>query len=371
MIRTWALLLLVCLQTSAQKRDLFVGTYTSGESKGIYVFTFDQKTGELTERSVAENVSNPSFLSLSPNKQFLYASNENGGNEPGEISSFRYDKTSGKLTFINKVASGGDHPCYVTSTGKHVIAGNYTGGNLSVMPVKNGELQPPVQVLQHEGSSINTERQEKAHVHATILSPDKKYLFVPDLGMDEIWIYPYREDAEKPVDENKPVRVKIAEGTGPRHLVFSRNGKFVFVIQELSGTVSSYRFSKGNMKLIQSISSHPSNYLGELGSADIHLSPDGKYLYASNRGNSNTIAIFKVDGGSGKLKLRDIIPTKGLKPRNFAIDPSGNFLLVANQESNTIVVFKRNQSNGSLTYSGMQAKVGNPVCLLFGDQASN
>jgi len=367
MIRITALLLLVCLQASAQKRDLFVGTYTRGDSKGIYVYSFDQKTGELTERSVAENVSNPSFLSLSPNKQFLYASNENGGTEPGEISSFRYDKSSGKLTFINKVPSAGDHPCYVTSTGKYVIAGNYTGGNLSVLPVKDGQLQPAIQVLQHEGKSINEERQEKAHVHATILSPDRKYLFVPDLGMDEVWIYPFHEDAENPVDEKKAVRVKIAEGTGPRHLVFSPNGKFVFLVQELSGTVSSYRFSKGNMTLVQTISSHPSNYLGELGSADIHISPDGKFLYASNRGNSNTIAIFKVDAGSGKLKLRDIIPTKGLKPRNFAIDPSGNFLLVANQESNNIVVFKRHQSNGSLSYTGLQAKVGNPVCLVFGD----
>ena len=125
------------------------------------------------------------------------------------------------------------------------------------------------------------------------------------------------------------------------------------------------------MKLIQTISSHPSNYLGELGSADIHISPDGKFLYASNRGNSNTIAIFKVDAGSGKLKLRDIIPTKGSKPRNFAIDPSGNYLLVANQDSNSIVVFKRHPSNGSLSYTGVQAKVGNPVCLVFGDQASN
>jgi len=367
MIRIFALLLLVGLQTTAQKRDLFVGTYTRGDSKGVYVYSFDEKTGELTERSVAENVSNPSFLSLSPNRQFVYASNENGGNEPGEISSFRFDKASGKLTFINKVASAGDHPCYVTSTAKHVIAGNYTGGNLSVLPVKDGMLQPAVQVLQHEGSSIDTVRQEKAHVHATVLSPDRKYLLVPDLGMDEVWIYPFHEDADKPVEENKAVRVKIAEGSGPRHVVFSPNGKFVFLVQELSGTVSSYRFSKGNMKLIQTISSHPSNYLGELGSADIHISPDGKFLYASNRGNSNTIAIFKVDAGSGKLKLRDIIPTKGIKPRNFAIDPSGNYLLVANQDSNNIVVFKRHQSNGSLSYSGVQAKVGNPVCLVFGD----
>jgi len=365
------LLLLICLQASAQKLDLFVGTYTSGNSKGIYVYTFDQKTGELKERSIAENVSNPSFLSLSPNKQYLYAANENGGKEPGEISSFRYDKSSGKLTFINKVPSSGDHPCYIMSTGKYVIAGNYSGGNLTVNPVKDGQLQPAVQVLQHEGKSIDTLRQEKAHVHATILSPDRKYLFVPDLGMDEVWIYPFKEDAEKPVDELKAVRVKIAEGSGPRHIAFSSNGKFVYLVQELSGTVSAFRFNKGNMQLIQSISSYPSNYLGELGSADIHLSPDGKFLYASNRGNSNTIAIFKVDGGSGKLKLRDIIPTKGIKPRNFAIDPSGNFLLVANQDSNNIVVFKRNQSNGSLAFTGIEAKVGNPVCLLFGDQASN
>lgn len=370
MNRTWLMLLLICSYASAQQRDLFVGTYTSGTSKGIYVYSFNEQTGELTLRSVADSVSNPSFLALSPDMQYLYATNENGGAQPGEISSFSYNKKSGQLTFINKLPSSGDYPCYITSIGNYVIAGNYFGGTLTVNPVSDGRIMPAVQVLHHEGKSVNAGRQEEAHVHSTILSPDKKYLFVPDLGMDEIWIYPFDKDAENPVNESAVVRVKVAPGSGPRHLAFGQNGKFVYLMQELSGTVSVFRFANGNLQLLQSISSHPSNYLGELGSADIHLSPDGKFLYASNRGNSNTIAVFKVEG-TGKLKLKDIVPTKGIKPRNFAIDPSGNFLLVANQDSNNIVVFKRNPINGMLAYTGIQAQVGNPVCLVFGAQASN
>jgi len=370
MKRTWVLLLLVCSYASGQKRDLFVGTYTNGNSKGIHVYSFDQQTGEISERSVMEPVSNPSFLALSDDGNYLFATNENGGDQPGEISSFSYDKTAGKLSVINKVPSSGDHPCYISAVGSYIIAGNYTGGNLTVNPVVDGKLQPAIQVLQHEGKSINESRQEKAHVHATILSPDGKYLFVPDLGMDEVWIYPFDKNAAKPVNESAPVRIKVAAGSGPRHIAFGANGKFVYLVQELSGTVSVFRFSDGKMQLLQSLSSHPSNYLGELGSADIHISPDGKFLYASNRGNSNTIAIFKIEA-TGKLKLKDIVPTKGVKPRNFAIDPSGNFLLVANQDSDNIIVFKRNPSNGLLSYSGIQQKVGNPVCLLFAHQASN
>lgn len=373
MNRILILLMLASLSLHAQQRDLFIGTYTSGSSKGIYVYRFNENTGELKMVSVAENVENPSFLALSADRKYLFSVNENGGEKPGEISSFSYQASSGTLTPINKEKSSGDHPCYIAtdSRGRFVIAGNYTGGNLTVNPLHDGHIGPAVQVLQHEGSSVNTARQEKAHVHSTILSPDQKFLLVPDLGMDEVWIYPFDASADKPLNEEKAVRVKTDPGAGPRHLCFSPNGKYVYLMQELSGMVAVYKFSNGQMQRIQQISSHPSNYLGEIGSADIHLSPDGRYLYASNRGNSNSIAIFKVDPVNGKIKWKDLVSTRGVMPRNFAIDPSGNFLLVANQQSNNVVVFRRNPGNGSLKFSGTEISIGNPVCLVFGDQASN
>lgn len=346
-------------QAGSNTRYLLIGTYTNGGSEGIYVYKFNLLTGEFSAVSKAW-ASNPSFLVVSPGEKFVYAVNEN---QPGGISSFSFDKSNGKLTELNRQPSGGDHPCYITTDkkGHWVIAGNYSGGNFSILAVnKDGSLGGPVQTINHQGSSINKERQEKSHVHATVFSPDGKYLFVPDLGMDKIMIYKFNPKKGKVSSHTVPFTA-TKPGSGPRHFDFHPSGKWAYLMEELSGTVSVFRHRKGKLAVIQNITSLPPGYHGSAGSADIHVAPDGKFLYCSNRGESNSIAIFSIDEKTGKLNPSGFQSTMGSKPRNFSIDPQGNFLLVANQGSNEIVIFKRNA--GLLEDTGKRISVPSPVCL--------
>ena len=359
-------LMMFAAVTKAQSYRLLVGTYTNGGgSKGIYVYDFNAATGEAKWLSNTNgDVSNPSYLAVSTNGKYVYAVNENGGNKPGEVSAFSFNKKSGELLFINKQSSGGDHPCYVTLTknGKWAIVGNYSGGNFSVFPVKpDGSLEPYKQLIQHSGSSVNEQRQKKPHVHATVLSQKEDYLFVPDLGIDKVMIYPFNTAKQTPLDTTKPSFAAAAPGNGPRHFEIHPGGKYAYLMEELSGTVAVYQYHKGQLKFIQRISSHPEDYKGSIGSADIHVSPDGKFLYASNRGDANTLAIFSI-GADGKLTSKGFQSVMGSSPRNFMIDSTGKYLLVANQNSNNIVVFKRDKTTGLLTET-TQIQVPNPVCL--------
>lgn len=341
---------------------LVIGTYTKGNSEGLYVYKMNTATGEVSYVSKA-TTANPSFLEISPDEKFVYAVNEDA-NDKGSVSVFSFDKSNGALTYIDKQTSGGDHPCYiaVNKTGKWVAAANYSGGSFSTLPVMaNGTLGTPT-TIQHTGSSVNKERQEKPHVHSTVFSPDDKYIFVPDLGIDKVMIYAFNAGSGKP----EPAPVPFAAttpGSGPRHFTFHPNGKLAYLIEEMGGAVSAYKYSDGKLILIQNISTYPAGFTGKKWSADIHVSPDGKFLYATNRQPANSIAIFSIDKKSGKLKALGYESTKGEVPRNFTIDPSGNFLLVANQESDNIVIFKRNKKTGLLTDTGNRIKVGKPVCL--------
>lgn len=354
------LLFLLPLTGLTQDAFLLIGTYTNTTSEGIYIYKF----GNNAEIKLASStkVSNPSFLALSYNQKFVYAVNENN---PGTVSSFSFHKDSGTLTFINSVETKGAHPCYVTTDkkSKHVFVGNYSGGNLSVFDVKeDGSLNEAKQTIQHNGNSVNRQRQEKAHVHATVFSPDFKFLFVPDLGMDKVMIY--EADAKtgllKPAGEPEEF---VNPGAGPRHAVFHSNGKFFFLMEELSGAVSVYKFEEGKLKLIQNISAHPFDFKGNKGSADIHVSPNGKFLYCSNRGDANMISIFSINEESGLLTPVGYQPTLGIHPRNFTIEPSGNYLLVANRDSDEVVIFSINQTTGLLTDTGKRIKVPKPVYL--------
>lgn len=341
---------------------LVIGTYTRGNSEGLYVYKMNTATGEVSYVSKA-TAANPSFLDISPDEKFVYAVNEDA-NDKGSVSVFAFDKSNGALTYIDKQTSGGDHPCYiaVNKTGKWVAAANYSGGSFSTLPIMaNGTLGTPT-TIQHTGSSVNKERQEKPHVHSTVFSPDDKYIFVPDLGLDKVMIYAFNAGSGKP----EPAPVPFAAttpGSGPRHFTFHPNGKLAYLIEEMGGAVSAYKYSDGKLTLIQNISTYPADFTGKKWSADIHVSPDGKFLYATNRQPANSIAIFSIDKKSGKLKALGYESTKGEVPRNFTIDPSGNFLLVANQESDSIVIFKRNKKTGLLTDTGNRIKVGKPVCL--------
>jgi 6-phosphogluconolactonase len=346
------------------QHTLLVGTYTSGKSHGIYIYDFNSNNAEANLRDSAK-ASNPSFIAVSPDKKYVYAVNENGKDQNGgKVSAFKFNKANKKLTFINQQSSMGEHPCYITTDkkGDWVIAGNYSTGNVSVFSVApDGGVSESVNTLQHQGSSVNKSRQGSPHVHATVLSPDNKYLFVPDLGIDQIVVYGF--NAKKGELTPKKQHVKVAAGSGPRHLEFHPSGKWAYLAQEMAGTVTAFSYSKGELKEQQVISMLPAEYKGEGTSADIHVSPDGKFLYASNRNPSNTIAIFKIDAANGSLTLVGHQSTMGNAPRNFSFDPSGKLLLVANQDTNNIVVFTIDQQTGLLTDTGKQIEVPNPVCL--------
>ncbi|MES2774618.1 MAG: lactonase family protein [Bacteroidota bacterium] len=353
----------------AQDVHLFIGTYTGTGSKGIYVYKFNTTTGKATWVSNTDSMVNPSFLTVSSNGKFLYSVSESGGNFPGKVNAFSFDKKTGQLKFINEQTSGGDNPCYVsiTKNGQWVAVGNYTGGNLSMFKTKpNGALMPVAQFIQHYGTGPNKSRQEKAHVHSTVFSPDEKFLFAPDLGMDKVMVYKFRATSNLPLEPAAEPFAETLPGSGPRHLVFHPTiKKYAYLVNEMAGAVNGYIFEKGKLSNIQNIAMHPGDFKGQPGSADIHLSPDGKFLYASNRGEENNIVIYAVEPMNGLLTLKGYQSVLGTKPRNFCIDPTGNFLLVANQDSGNIVIFKRDKETGFLTPTGEEIKIPKPVCLVM------
>lgn len=358
-------MVLILASTQAQKTNLnlLIGTYTNQcKSEGIYVYDFDATTADFYYKNASNAVVNPSYLSVSKDNNVVYSVNENGNKST--VSAFRYVPKTGTLSFVNKVGSQGADPCYVINDAKNVIVANYSGGSISVFGKNSdGSLTDATQVIKHKGSSINLQRQEKAHVHMVHFSPDNKYVLSNDLGTDRIYSYKYNADA-KSETLTAYDSVALKAGSGPRHLTFSKNGKYVYVLQELDGSVTVFAYAKGKLKKIQETTILAQDYKGAVGSADIHISPDGLFLYATNRGEANTIAIFEVLK-NGRLQSKGIASTLGKGPRNFVIDPTGNYLLIANQYSNEIVIFKRDQITGMLTDTGKRMALCAPVCLVF------
>jgi 6-phosphogluconolactonase len=353
---------LTSLLTFSQTSYLLVGTYTTGTSKGIYVYKFNSATGDFDSVSMI-STPNPSFLSVSGDEKFVYAVHEiaKGGNG-GEIAAFSFDKKSGQLQLINQQLSGGDHPCYVDvdKTGKWIASANYTSGSLSLLPVNNtGGLETAKTTIQHSGYGPNADRQKGPHAHSSMFSPDNKFLLSADLGIDKLLVYSFNSENGSLTNNDSFV---VEPGGGPRHFTFHPSGKYVYLIDEMTSMIHVLGWKKGKLRALQNISSVPPMQSGS-GSADIHVSPDGKFLYASNRASSNTIAIFKIDQKTGELESFGFQSTFGKTPRNFNFDPSGNFLLVANQDSDEIVIFKRNKDSGMLLDSKKRIKVGNPVCI--------
>lgn len=351
---------------SAQNFYLLAGTYTGSGSKGIYVYNFDALTGKATWVSNTDSAINPSYGIFSPDGNYIYAVNETNGANPGKVSAFSFDKKNGSLTFLNSELTGGDDPCHlaISKDGKWLVVANYSGGNVSAFPVDNdGALQPYTQLIQDSGSSVNKERQETAHVHEVVFSPDYDYLFTPDLGTDKVMIYKFNSSSKQPLSPASDSYVKVTPGSGPRHLVFSPNKKYVYLINEMTGDISAFSYNMGRLKEVQQILAHPKDFKGTIGSAEIFVSPDGKFLYASNRGDENNLAIFSVNIPTGKLSSKGYQLTLGKTPRNFIIDPTGNYLLVANQDTDNIVIFKRNKETGSLIETGEEIHIPKPVCL--------
>ena len=352
-------------QAQTNTFPLLIGTYTSScDSKGIYIYDFDTNTGDFVFKNATEKVINPSYLSLSKDQKIIYSVNENG--VESAVSSFEFDKASGILTNLNQQKSQGADPCYLINDDLNVIVANYSGGNIAVFRKKpDGSLTEAKQLVQHKGKGIHP-RQESAHVHMVYFSPDKKYVLSTDLGTDSIDIYEYHPDAANEVLQWKS-SVTVQSGSGPRHLTFSKDGKKVYVLQELNGAISVFDYANGKLNKIQETTILSKDFKGNFTGADIHISPDGKFLYASNRGEANTISIFKIFK-NGQLQPISVVSSLGKGPRNFVIDPTGKFLLVAHQYSNDIVVFKRDLASGAISDTGKRLELCSPVCLVFGNQ---
>ena len=351
----------------AYSQNILIGTYTNtGKSEGVYYYHFDNSKGTASYISKIA-IEDPSFLTTGFNNKLIYSVDELG-NKLGGVTAIRFNKVTGSMEKLNSVLSQGDHPCHVTvdSKNRFVFVANYTSGSLKAIKInKDGSLDSTSQIIQHSGKSINVNRQEKPHVHSSILSPDEKFLLVQDLGTDQITVHSVNFlNASAPLSTTPISIFNTTPGSGPRHLTFHPKKSIAYSVQELNGTVNVMKFNKGKLTLLQSITMVQKNDTRKNGAADIHISPDGKFLYASNRGEFNELIIYAIDS-NGALTYVSTQSTMGKAPRNFGIDPSGNYLLVANQQSDEIVIFKRNHSSGLLTDTGNRIKVGAPVCIQF------
>lgn len=359
--------------------DMIVGTYTAGKSEGLYVYRFDTRTGDATPVSVAKTV-NPSWLVVSRDRRHVYAVNELPGDkgpatQHGYVSAFSFDPRSGQLAFVNQVSSQGNDPCYLSLSpdGRYLSVANYSvaadpGGSFAVLPLRpDGSLGEAALTVHHEGSGPVKGRQDGAHVHSTVFSPDGQYLFAQDLGTDRLYAYRYAAGGrDGPVSPTSAVETALKTGSGPRHLVFGGDGRHAYLTSELAGTVTVLRYRDGGSFDVEQIErlADP-GFKGEVGAAALHLSPDGRFLYVSNRGDANDISIFAVDADSGRLTRVGRQSSLGGSPREFAIDPTGHWLIVGNQNSDTAYVFRRDPQTGLLGPDPKRLDIGSPVDFKF------
>lgn len=345
------------------KYHVLVGTYTSpGKSEGIYTYEFDTQTAEMTLKSKTV-VGSPSYLAVSKNRKFVYSVSED---RSSKINSFAYNAKTGILTPLNSQPSGSSGPTYISidAKNKYVFAGNYDGGTLTAVPVeKDGSLGSDIQDIKHEGRSI---AEDKPYVHSAVVSPDNKYVFAADLGTDKINIYRFKAKLRPaPLSPAAQPFVILQPGAGPRHSTFHPNKKFYYVVTELNSTVNAFSYKKGHLTALQSITMLPDGYTGKGDGADIHVSADGRFLYASTRNAANEIVVYSIDQKTGMLTLAGRQSTLGKSSRTFDIDPSGNWMLVTNGGTNQIIVFKRNQETGLLTPTGQKIDINKPSFVKF------
>jgi 6-phosphogluconolactonase len=353
-----------------QKYLVYVGTYTDHGSKGIYAYRFDSSTGKMTSLGLAAETTEPSFLAVDSSGRFLYAVNETetyNGQPTGAVSAFAIQPDTGKLSLLNQVSSRGTDPAHITldRTGKYALVANYTSGSVAVFALlKDGRLGEVTSFVQHKGSSINPERQKGPHAHAIALAPDNRFAVVADLGLDQLLVYSF--DAVKGTLGTQLQVVKASPGAGPRHLVFSTDGRFLYMLNEMQSSVAAYSYdaASGALHELQTISSLPKGFSSENTAAEIEIDPSGKFVFASNRGD-DSIAVFAIDSYTGMLTHVETDSSGGKTPRNFAIDPTGSWLLAANQDSDNIVVFGIDQKTGRLRPRGDVLQVPSPVCLKF------
>ncbi|APY97835.1 6-phosphogluconolactonase [Burkholderia pseudomallei] len=358
--------------------NLLVGTYTGSGSDGLYVYRFDTDSGRVSPVSSAK-AENPSYLVASRDGRHVYAVNELPGDAGpasvrGGVSAFDFDAKTGALKFVNRVSAQGNDPCYLSLSpdGRYLVVANYSvasdpGGSFSVFPVEaTGALGAAVLNVHHEGTGPVKGRQDGAHVHSTVFSPDGKYLFVQDLGADKLYSYRYTPDGSRGLIGPTESRYTLAKaGSGPRHLVFGANGRFAYVTNELNASVDVYRYDDGRLAHVETVPMTAPGFAGKVGGGALHLSPDGRFLYATNRGDANDIVIYAVNAADGKLTLVGRQSSLGKTPREFAIDPSGKWLIVGNQDSDSVFVFRRDIASGRLEPNPARIRIDKPVDFKF------
>lgn len=344
---------------------LYIGTYTKNSlSEGIYHSQFDASTGTLSEPYLVARVKDPTFIAIHPNNRFLYSVSER---DPGKIAAFSIDSHNGSLTLLNESLTGGNGPCHVaiSDDGKTLLAANYGTGSCASIPInKDGSLEEAVSFFQHEGAGPNEERQDGPHSHSCNFSPDKRFVYVPELGTDKVMIYQL-EPQTSLMKSNNPAFYNTDPGEGPRHLTFHPNKRFVYLINELGNTVEFLEYNKENGELsqIQKISTLPEDFTEFSKSAEVRIHPNGKFLYASNRGHES-IAIYSVNPENGKLKLLSFQKVTA-HPRHFNFDPTGKFMLIAGMDGDKIEIFEISPETGLLNSTGNSISLGKPVCIKF------
>jgi len=350
---------------------VYVGTYTDHGSKGIYAYRFDARTGQATALGLAAESADPVFFTVDTSGHFLYAANEIStyeGQPTGAVSAFAIDSGTGKLSLLNQVSSRDAGPAHITldQAGKYALVSNYPRGSVAVLPLlKDGRLGEVSAFVQHRGpGGVDKERQEGPHAHAVALSSDNRFALVADLGLDQLFAYPF--DSAKGALGQNPGITKTNPGSGPRHLVFSPNGRLLYVINELQSSIATYAYdpTNGGLRELSTISTLPDGFSGHSAASEIALHPSGKFLYASNRGH-DSIAVFSIAPVKGTLTKVEVVPTNGKTPRSFAIDPTGSWLWAANQQSDNVVVFRINPKTGRITPTGHVLQIGSPACVQF------
>lgn len=364
---------------SADDYQLLVGSYTAGQSQGIYRLNFDSATGQIDAKPLQVVKSeNPSWLTLSKDQRQLFVVNENGPGQTdpvGRVSSYAIDPKTHELSLINQVQSLGNEPTHsgLSVEASHLFVSNYSvaedpGGTLAVLPVgADGKLKPVVQMSSHPSSRVNPERQMSAHVHSTVSSPDGQYVFSNDLGADKIFAYRFdpKANPELPLTAATPASVQLPPGSGPRHLLFSVDGKHAWLTMEMSAQVAVFDYKDGKLEQTQMVELATGQPVSDKAAGALHASRDGKFLYVSNRGTANQLLVFAIDPATGHLKELQRRSVEGDHPREFSLDPSGKFLLIANQKSNQIVVVERDSKTGLLGKTVQKLPMDAPSDLKF------
>ncbi|MCM3873970.1 MAG: lactonase family protein [Pyrinomonadaceae bacterium] len=359
------------VRAKGSKSIVYVGTFTGASSKGIYAWRFDSTSGKMEPLGLVAETTRPSFLVVHPNRRFLYAvgrPTSPGGPSIGVVLAYAVDTATGSLKLLNTTSSRGVDPTYlsVDRKGKNLLVANYNSGSVAVLPIlKDGSLGETSEFIQYSGSSVHPQRQQGPHSHAINLSPDNRFAFVADLGLDKLFVYRFDSQRGK-LTPNNPPAAALNPGAGPRHFTFHPGGRYVYVINEIQSTLTTFSYDAraGALKELQTVTTLPADFTGTSTAAEVQVHPNGKFVYGSNRGH-DSIAVFSVNVDTGQLTLVELVPSQGKTPRNFSIDPSGSWLIVGNQDSNSLVTFRIDPKTGTLQATGQSFQVGTPSCLRF------